>query len=131
MSGAQLADRLSTFDSLTVVIHTPNNDQGEDTAFDIRASVSGAQVTGYRLSYGIGRNPQTWTGLVEGIPSLDIRSSWDVSAFADSDAVLRLEADLSDGVVVEDRVRVAIEKSAPSITALACGDVLEGRPPRF
>ena len=126
VSGAQLADRLSTFDSLVVAIQSPANDEGEDTAFDIRASVSGAQVTGYRLSYGMGRNPQTWTLLAEGLPSWDIHHTWDVSEFANSDAVLRLEADLSDGVVVEDRVRVAIEKIAPTITALACGDVLEG-----
>ena len=126
VSGAQLANRLSTFDSLTVAIQSPANDEGEDTAFDIRASVSGAQVTGYRLSYGMGYNPQTWTHLAEGAASRDIRHTWDVSSFANSDVVLRLEADLSDGVVVEDRVRVAIQKRAPSITALACGDVLEG-----
>ena len=126
VSGAQLANRLSTFDSLTVAIQSPANDEGEDTAFDIRASVSGAQVTGYRLSYGMGYNPHTWTHLAEGAASRDIRHTWDVSAFANSDVVLRLEADLSDGVVVEDRVRVAIQKRAPSITALACGDVLEG-----
>ena len=126
VSGAQLANRLSTFDSLTVAIQSPANDEGEDTAFDIRASVSGAQVTGYRLSYGMGYNPHTWTHLAEGAASRDIRHTWDVSSFANSDVVLRLEADLSDGVVVEDRVRVAIQKRAPSITALACGDVLEG-----
>lgn len=126
VSGAQLANRLSTFDSLTVAIQSPANDEGEDTAFDIRASVSGAQVTGYRLSYGMGYNPHTWTHLAEGAASRDIRHTWDVSVFANSDVVLRLEADLSDGVVVEDRVRVAIQKRAPSITALACGDVLEG-----
>ncbi len=126
VSGSQLANRLSTFDSLTVAIQSPANDEGEDTAFDIRASVSGAQVTGYRLSYGMGYNPHTWTHLAEGAASRDIRHTWDVSAFANSDVVLRLEADLSDGVVVEDRVRVAIQKRAPSITALACGDVLEG-----
>ena len=126
VSGAQLANRLSTFDSLTVAIQSPANDEGEDTAFDIRASVSGAQVTGYRLSYGMGYNPHTWTHLAEGAASRDIRHTWDVSSFTNSDVVLRLEADLSDGVVVEDRVRVAIQKRAPSITALACGDVLEG-----
>ena len=126
VSGAQLANRLSTFDSLTVAIQSPANDEGEDTAFDIHASVSGAQVTGYRLSYGMGYNPHTWIHLAEGAASRDIRHTWDVSAFANSDVVLRLEADLSDGVVVEDRVRVAIQKRAPSITALACGNVLEG-----
>ncbi len=124
--GAQLADRLSTFDSLTVAIYSPANDEGEDTAFDIRASVLGAQVMGYRLSYGMGRDPQTWTLLDEGIPARDIRLMWDVSEFANSDAVLRLEADLADGVVVEDRVRVVIQKTAPLIVGLVCGDVLEG-----
>ncbi len=124
VSGAQLANRLSSFDSLTVAIQAPANDQGEETAFDIRASVAGAQVTGYRLSYGLGHNPHTWTRLAEGLPSLDIRHTWDISAFANSDVVLRLEADLSDGAVMEDRVRVAVQKTAPSITALACGDVL-------
>ncbi len=126
VSGSQLANRLSAFDSLTVAIQSPANDEGEDTAFDIRASVSGVQVTGYRLSYGMGYNPHTWTHLAEGAASRYIRHTWDVSAFANSDVVLRLEADLSDGVVVEDRVRVAIQKRVPSITALACGDVLEG-----
>ena len=126
VSGTQLANRLSFFDSLTVAIHTPNNDQGEETAFDIRASVAGTQVTGYRLSYGMGYNPQTWTLLTEGAVSQEIHHTWDVSTFTNSDVVLRLEADLSDGAVVEDRVRVAIEKAVPSITSLACGDVLEG-----
>ena len=125
VSGERLANRLSSFDSLTVAIQSPANDQGEDTEFDIRASVVGAQVTGYRLSYGLGRDPHTWTRLTEGAAYRDIRHTWDVSAFANSDVVLRLEADLSDGAVVEDRVRVAVQKTAPSITALACGDVLE------
>ena len=126
VSGERLAARLGAFDSLTVAIDSPANDEGEDTAFDIRASVSGVQVAGYRLSYGMGRDPQTWTRLAEGLPSGDIRHTWDVSEFADSDAVLRLEADLSDGAVVEDRVRVVIQKTAPLIMGLVCGDVLAG-----
>ena len=124
VSGERLAARLGAFDSLTVAIDSPANDEGGDTAFDIRASVLGAQVAGYRLSYGLGRDPQTWTRLAEGLPAQDIRLMWDVSEFADSDAVLRLEVDLTDGAVVEDRVRVVIEKTAPLIMGLVCGDVL-------
>ena len=126
VSGDSLATRLGTFDSLTVAILSPNNDQGAGTAFDIRASVSGAQVVGYRLSYGLGHDPQNWTRLASGSPSDEsIRHTWDVSDLPQTDAVLRLEADLSGGGVIEDRVRVAIQKTGPAITNLVCGDVLE------
>ena len=125
VSGDSLAARLDTFDSLTVALLSPDNDQGAETAFDIRASVSGAQVVGYRLSYGLGRDPQNWTRLASGSPSESIRQTWDVSDLAENAAVLRLEADLSSGGVIEDRVRVAIQKTGPEITNLVCGDVLE------
>ncbi len=123
--GERLATHLSAFDSLAVAIHSPHNDQGAENAFDIRASVAGAQVTGYRLSYGTGRDPQTWVALASGLSDRAIRHTWDVSGMADTPAVLRLEADLSGGMVVEDRVRVAIQKTAPAIAARACGRVLE------
>ena len=125
VSGDSLAARLGAFDALTVAIHAPNNDQGAGTAFDIRASVSGAQGVGYRLSYGLGRDPRNWTRLASGSPAESIHHAWDVSNIADTAAVLRLEADLSGGGVIEDRVRVAIQKTGPAIANLVCGDVLE------
>jgi len=124
--GTELATRLATFDSLVVQIQSPNNDQGSATEFDIQASVLGTPITGYRLSYGIGQRPQSWIPLTTGLPQERIQHMWDVSTIADTVAVLRLEADLSDGNVVEDRIRVAIQKTAPSIAALAFGPVLEG-----
>ena len=127
VSGDSLAARLGTFDSLTVAILSPDNDQGASAAFDIRATVTGAQPTGYCLSYGLGHDPPklTWTRLASGSPSASIRHAWDVSDFPQTAAVLRLEADLSDGGIIEDRVRVAIQKTGPAITNLVCGDVLE------
>ena len=125
VSGDSLAARLGTFDSLTVAILAPNNDQGADVAFDIRATVVGAQPTGYRLSYGLGHDPLNWTRLASGSPSAAIRHTWDVSDLPQTAAVLRLEAELSDGGKIEDRVLVAIQKTGPAITKLVCGDVLE------
>ena len=125
VSGDSLAARLGTFDSLTVAILVPHNDQGADAAFDIRAIVTGAQPTGYRLSYGLGHDPSNWTRLASGSPSAAIRHTWDVSDLPQTAAVLRLEAELSDGGIIEDRVRVAIQKTGPAITKLVCGDVLE------
>ena len=126
VSGTELATRLTSFDSLVVQIQAPNNDQGSATEFNIQASATGTTITGYRLSYGIGQQPQSWMLLTSGLPQERIQHTWDVSAHRDTAAVLRLEADLTDGSIIEDRVQVAIQKTAPSIRALAFGPVLEG-----
>ena len=132
MSGDSLATRLGTFDALTVAIHAPNNDQGAETAFDIRASVSGAQVVGYRLSYGLGHDPQNWTRLASGSPSDEsIRHTWSVSDLAETAAVLRLEADLSGGGVIEDRVRVGDSKNRPRDHKSRLRRRVGGRPAGF
>ncbi|MDP6040390.1 MAG: S8 family serine peptidase, partial [Candidatus Latescibacteria bacterium] len=126
VSGTELATRLNSFDSLVVQIQAPNNDQASATEFDIQASVIGTTITSYRLSYGIGQQPQSWILLTSGLPQERIQQTWDVSTLQDTTAVLRLEADLTDGNVIEDRVQVAIKKTAPSIRALAFGPILEG-----
>ena len=126
VNGALLANNLANTDTLTVGILSPQSEQGSDTQFEIKAEVSGALTAGYRISYGIGQDPQSWTSLTSGSPSSTITQIWDVSSISDTIAVIRLEANLTDGSVVEDRVQVAIQSSAPTIGALAFGPVLEG-----
>lgn len=120
-----LANRISTFPS-TAEILTPENARGATNSVQISATTSGSEINSYRLSYGIGHQPQTWTILASGAPQESIQHAWNVSGIQDTLAILRLEANLSNGTVLEDRVQLNIQASAPSISALTFGPVLDG-----
>lgn len=106
-------------------ILTPDNDRAAHTAFDIKARAIGPDLLSHRLSYGIGQQPDTWIPLSTGGPQHELRHTWSIAHLPDTVAVLRLEAQLADAPI-EDRVQVAIRKTAPAILDLSFGPVLDG-----
>ncbi|MCZ6634337.1 MAG: S8 family peptidase, partial [bacterium] len=84
-----------------VQILSPDSGDASHTAFDIVAKASGASLTTYRLSWGFGQIPQSWTVLQTGAPSEVITFRWPVDALQDTTLVLRLEADLVNGRTLE------------------------------
>ncbi|MBT3605597.1 MAG: S8 family serine peptidase, partial [Candidatus Latescibacteria bacterium] len=120
-----LANRISTFPPTAEII-TPDNAGGATGTVQITAATSGSEISAYRLSYGIGLQPQTWTILASGGFEPNIQHSWNASSIQDTTAVLRLEADLANGTTLEDRVQLNIQASPPTISALAFGPILEG-----
>lgn len=110
----------------TVRIRTPRTGQTAETEFEITAQVSGSRLTAYRLSWGAGRTPQSWLPLLSGHPDADIRSQWDVSSLPDTAAVLRLEADLSGGGTLQDRVLVSVRRTSPAVSNVAFKPILQG-----
>ncbi len=110
----------------TVRIHAPRTGQAAETDFEVTAQVSGSDPTAYRLSWGVGRMPQSWVPLLSGPPDTNIHLLWDVSFLPDTTAVLRLEADLSDGGTLEDRVLVSVRRTPPTISGAAFNPILQG-----
>ena len=126
IDGLALLSPLSSPDApATVQIRAPGADAGAESEFTVLASASGQEVTVYRISWGLGRSPSSWSPLDEGPSSSEIEVSWDVSSLPDTSAVLRLEADLEDGRTLEDRVPVFVRRSAPSITGIVIGQILD------
>ena len=109
-----------------VQILSPDSGDASQTAFDVVAKVSGANLTTYRLSWGLGQIPQSWTVLQTGAPPDTITFRWPIDALQDTTLVLRLEADLVNGRTLEDRVEVAARKDLPVVSGLAFGPVLNG-----
>ncbi|MDA0710641.1 MAG: S8 family serine peptidase [bacterium] len=125
INAGSLATRISTFPPVVTIL-TPENEGGAIGDVAILAAASGAGLLSYRISYGIGPQPESWTLLRSGSPNKDIQFAWSVSGFQDTVAVLRLEGVGSDGLILEDRVLVHIEPTKPTLSALAYGPVLDG-----
>ena len=125
INASPLINRISTFPS-TAEILTPENNSDATGNITITASATGNEITTYRLSYGIGRQPQSWTVLTSGPPQENIQHTWNTNGIADTIAVVRLEANLANGTTLEDRVQVRLQASAPTLSALAYGPTLDG-----
>ena len=131
--GAGRADGEALLTSLTwpgtppaVQILAPHTDDAAETAFQISAQAAGTGVTTYRLSWGAGATPRTWTSLGSGAPALDIGHTWNVSILPDTVAVIRLEADVGSGRTLEDRVLVSVRPAPPVFTFQDIHTVLVG-----
>ncbi len=110
----------------TVRIHAPRTDHAAQTYFEVTAQASGSNLTAYRLSWGLGHSPRSWNLLKNGPPYAEIRLRWHVSSLPDTAAVLRLEADLSGGRTLEDRVLVSVRPAPPAISGIAFHPILVG-----
>jgi subtilisin family serine protease len=109
----------------TVEILTPENESGATNTVNITAKITGGEITSYRLSFGIGRDPQSWTVLKSGAPTQDIQHTWNVSGLQDTITIVRLEALRNNGRTLEDRVQVHIQATAPTLSALAYGPIID------
>jgi len=120
-----LVNRISTFPP-TVEIQTPENAISAIGNVEINATMTGGEASSFRLSYGLGAQPQSWTELASGAPQESLQHDWPLGGIQDTFAVLRLELSLTDGRTLEDRVQINIQTAAPSISALVFGPTLDG-----
>lgn len=110
----------------TVEILSPENTQSVTGNVPITLQLTGSTMTTYRLSYGIGPQPNSWTALASGTPSETLEHTWNTAGIQDTVLVLRLEALLANGKTLEDRIEVHKQGSPPSISALSYGPTLDG-----
>ena len=109
-----------------VQIDHPRTDDSARQNVDIIARADGPNVVGYELFSGMGEDPQSWTRLSGGPPGSNVRYSWTPGTRADTTAILRLLARLTDGTTLEDRVRIGIRRAPPVISKASFAPILIG-----
>ena len=113
-------------DPPVVRIVRPQTDASVRRNVDIVGRADGPDVAGYELSWGPGRDPQSWIRLKGGPPGSDFRHSWTPDTQAGASAIVRLTVRLTDGTALEDRVRIGIRRTSPAISKVSFSPVLIG-----
>lgn len=127
IDGVKLLERTTGWTDPPVVrFDHPRTDDGARRSVDIIARADGPNVAGYVLYSGMGEDPQSWTRIAGGPPGSNIRHSWTPGTQADTTAILRLLARLTDGTALEDRVRIGIRPAAPVISKASFAPILIG-----
>lgn len=127
IDGVKLLDKTTGWTEPPVVqFEYPRTDDGAMRIVDIIARADGPDVAGYELYSGMGEDPQSWIRLSGGAPGSQIRHSWTPGTQADTTAILRLLARLSDGTTLEDRVRIVIRPALPVISKASFAPILIG-----
>ncbi len=127
IDAAILLEKLTRWANPPVVhIDHPQTDDSASQNFDIVARATGPNVVTYELSWGLGEDPQSWLRLAGGPSSPDIRHSWTPGTPADTSAIVRLMARLTDGTNLEDRVRIGIRRASPVISKASFSPILIG-----
>jgi membrane peptidoglycan carboxypeptidase len=98
-------------------ITTPVMFSDEHRVVEIRGTAAGADFVSYRLEYGAGLNPQTWT-LVGGDATTPVTegllASWDTTGL-DGLYVVRLMVVRSENRVDEELVQVTLDNTPPEV----------------
>ncbi len=83
---------------------------------DLLGTVEEEHLETYRVEFGAGPAPDTWTTIVLGtsIPTTDRLGVWDVSAVADGLYILRLTAQDLAGLSAEVRTSVTVDNTPPT-----------------
>ncbi|MDE2888064.1 MAG: S8 family serine peptidase [Gemmatimonadota bacterium] len=127
IDGLKLLERTTGWTDPPVVrFDHPRTDNGARRSVDIIARADGPNVAGYVLYSGTGDDPQSWTRIAGGPPGSNIRHSWTPDTQADTTAILRLLARLTDGTAVEDRVRIGIRPDLLVISKASFAPILIG-----
>ncbi len=82
------------------------------SAIPIVGTVAGPNLSSWRLEYGSGDLPSTWTPIASGTTPVAnaLLTNWDVANVWDGSQMLRLVAQNSSGAIFEDRSRVKIDQ---------------------
>ena len=127
IDAAILLEKLTRWANPPVVhIYTPQTGDSARQNFDIVARAAGPDVDTYDLSWGMGEDPQSWIRLGGGPSSRDVQRSWTPVTPADTSAIVRLSARLTDGTILEDRVRISIRRASPVISQASFAPILIG-----
>jgi hypothetical protein len=128
VDASQLTKFLTGSEPTTARIFSPSSDGEVAGSINLTASTSGANATGFRLSWSLDSEPASWTLIASGSPTSEIETSWLVPEdIEDTPVVLRLEVDASDEPrPIEHRVRLRANASAPSVSSVFFGPILVG-----
>jgi membrane peptidoglycan carboxypeptidase len=88
---------------------------------EVRGSLDAAALQSYQLSFGIGRNPDSWTDIgapQTSVPVNSVLGAWDTSGL-DGIYSLLLTVILQDGTSESQAVQVSIDNTPPSLTLVA------------
>ena len=102
-----------------VQILNPANDAGtKANQLPIVATLLHPQFSGWTLSWQPGiQGEANWTPLAQGSAQqwADTLAVWNIASLADGDYTLRVRVQLANGQAVEDRVRVVVDRSPPTL----------------
>lgn len=128
VDASQLVKFITGSEPTTARIFSPSSDSEVTGSVNLTASTSGANATGYRLSWSLDNEPASWTLITSGSPTSEIETSWLVPAdIEDAPVVLRLEVDASDEPrPIEHRVRLRANASTPFVSSVFYGPILAG-----
>jgi len=83
------------------------------SSVEVRGTARGAGFASYRLEYGVGVMPASWTLIANSTtPATEaLLATWDASLVVDGDVTLRLTALTGDGRAYEDRQLVTLDRA--------------------
>ncbi|MBN1447018.1 MAG: S8 family serine peptidase [Bacteroidetes bacterium] len=130
-AGLLRVDRATLLDNPSVVrITAPRTDLATNAEqITIVGTAASPVMRGYRLQYGVGVNPTRWrdlTGFVNAQAVAETLAVWDIVALPDTTYTLRLAAESSRGVSLDDRIVFHIDRTPPRILGAALVPAVEG-----
>ncbi len=131
-SGLLDAARALALDAPSVVrILTPRTDDGisADT-ITITGTAASPIMTGFIVQYGVGRNPTRWFDIAPQQHRQAIAETlaqWNVASLPDTVYTIRLAAQSSKGITLEDRVVVRLDRRAPIVLGIGFIPAINGR----
>lgn len=123
---------LQTEHNARAEITSPRMDAGLSNAardFTVRGSALGAFMTEYELAYGTGSDPAQWRAINTVARHQvfdDVLGVWPVQNLGEGVYTLRLQVRQNNGPTLEDKVRVALDRTPPRIRAVHAQPMLEG-----
>ncbi len=130
-AGLLRADKALRLEFPTVLrITSPATDAATNAgSLVVLGTATSPVMTGYRMMYGMGANPQRWNDITPDIPAqvvADTLCVWNISALPDTTYTLRLAAVSDKGTTLDDRVVVHIDRTPPEIRGAVLVPALDG-----
>jgi subtilisin family serine protease len=130
-AGLLRVDRAVRLDHPSVVrITSPRTDAASNaSSIVVRGTAASPVMSGYKMQYGMGVNPQRWTDITNVIPRQivdDTLCVWNISALPDTTYTLRLAALSDKGSSLDDRIVLHIDRTPPEILGALLVPALDG-----
>ncbi len=112
-------------------ISSPSMDEGVPALareIEVRGTALGAFATEYELAYGTGTAPAQWRSIIINSNRQvlhDVLGMWPVQNLGEGVYTLRLQVRQSHGPVIEDKVRVLLDRTLPQIRAVRWQPMLD------
>ena len=105
------ARALTTMTPLAANLTDPSGTLYGQTQVEVKGSVGGPTLSSWRLEYGVGTAPSSWTLLNTSSTTISAGTlaNWNLSGLLDNTYTLRLQAQATTGEVYEDRMAVVLD----------------------